>query len=283
MANHRVETAGGGRTTSFGIAALRVFDLSIGQMLWSRRTVFLALVVGAPVALAVLFRVLEATGLGVMRVGNRSISGATIFGLFIWVLYLRFIVPVLGVFYGTSLMADEVEDKTLTYLFTRPIPRGAVLVGKYLAYLVATAFVVLPSVMLVYFLMVPAPALAASFPALLKDLALLAIGLAAYGALFAWIGSQLKYPLVIGLIFAFGWEQAVMLVPGYLRRFTVAYYLQGLVPHAMPQDSALSFLQSVLRDAPSALTCILWLMVILAGFLLLAAWTVGRREYILEQ
>ena len=115
-------------------------------------------------ALAVLFRVLEAMGLGVMRVGSRTVSGSTVFGLFIWLLYLRFIVPVLGVFYGTSLIADEVEDKTITYLFTRPIPRGAVLVGKYLAYLVATAFVVLPSVMLVYFLMVPASALAATFP-----------------------------------------------------------------------------------------------------------------------
>ena len=52
--------------------------------------------------------------------------------------------PVLAVFYGTALMADEVEDKTLTYLFTRPIPRGAVLIGKYLAYLACTILVVLP-------------------------------------------------------------------------------------------------------------------------------------------
>ena len=56
--------------------------------------------------------------------------------MMIWLLYIRFIVPVLGVFYGTSLIADEVDDKTITYLFTRPIPRGAVLLGKYLAYLV---------------------------------------------------------------------------------------------------------------------------------------------------
>ena len=273
----------GPRTTSFGVASLRVLDLSLGQMLWSRRTVFLALVVGAPVALAVLFRVLEAMGLGVMRVGSRTVSGSTVFGLFIWLLYVRFIVPVLGVFYGTSLIADEVEDRTITYLFTRPIPHGAVLAGKYLAYLVATAFVVLPSVMLVYFLMVPASALAATFPSLVTDLALLAIGLAAYGAVFAWIGAQLKYPLLIGLVFAFGWEQAVMLVPGYLRRFTVAYYLQGLVPHAMPQDSTLSFLQSVLRDVPPTLTCLVALAVITAGFLFLAAKTVERREYVLEQ
>ena len=75
--------------------------------------------------------------------------------MMIWVLFLRFIVPVLGVFYGTSLIADEVEDKTITYLFTRPIRRGAVLLGKYLAYLVCTTLVVLPAVMIVYFLLVP--------------------------------------------------------------------------------------------------------------------------------
>ena len=82
-------------------------------------------------------------------------TGPSIFGLMIWLVYLRFAVPILGVFYGSSLMADEIEDKTITYLFTRPIRRGAVLFGKYLAYLVCTIFVVLPSVVLVYLLVVP--------------------------------------------------------------------------------------------------------------------------------
>ena len=45
--------------------------------------------------------------------------------MMIWLLFVRFIVPVLGVFYGTALIADEVEDKTITYLFTRPIPAAA--------------------------------------------------------------------------------------------------------------------------------------------------------------
>ena len=271
---------------SFMTAAARVFDLSVGQMLWSRRTVFLALVVGSPVLLAILLRVIEAAGLGALRVGGaRTLPGATVFGLFIWILYLRFIVPVLGVFYGTSLIADEVDDKTITYLFTRPIERGAVLVGKYLAYLIVTALVVLPSVMIVYFLLVPlgGSALAETFPALVKDLALLGLGLAVYGALFAWIGAQIKHPLVIGLVFALGWEQAILVVPGYLRRFTVAYYLQGLVPHAMPQDSALSMLQSVFRDSPSLVVCLTWLLVFLVGFLYLAARAVSKREYVLEQ
>ena len=89
-----------------------------------------------------------------------------------WFLFLRFIVPILGIFYGTSLIADEVEDKTITYLFTRPIPRSAVLLGKYLAYLASTVLIVLPSVMLVYFLVVPVggASIAATFPNLLRDL-----------------------------------------------------------------------------------------------------------------
>jgi hypothetical protein len=68
------------------------------------------------------------------------VQGPIIFGLMMWGFFIRFSVPVLGVFYGTSLIADEVEDKTITYLFTRPIPRGAILLGKYLAYLVVHDF-----------------------------------------------------------------------------------------------------------------------------------------------
>ena len=109
--------------------------------------------------------------------------------MMIWLLYIRFIVPVLGVFYGTSLIADEVEDKTITYLFTRPIPRGAVLLGKYLAYLVCTSLVVLPSVMIVYFLVVPfARRSAGTFRRCSPTSGMLALGLAVYGAVFALVG-----------------------------------------------------------------------------------------------
>lgn len=269
--------------TSFWTASRRVFDLSLGEMLWSRRTIFMALVVGGPVLLALIVRGLDLFGLTALRINGRAVGSAAAFGMIIWVLFLRFIIPVLGVFYGTALMADEVEDKTLTYLFTRPIPRGAVLVGKYLAYLACTVLVVLPSVMLVYFLVVPPAQVGASFTELLRDLGLLALGLAAYGALFAFVGAFFRRPLVIGLVFAFGWEQVVMALPGYLKQFTLAYYLQALVPHAMPSDGVVSLLQGAFRDSPPAPVAVFWLVAYLAVFLYLAARTVERREYVLEQ
>src|SRR3954471_15376805 len=167
------------KAPAYWTAAVRVFDLSVGEMLWSRRTIFMGLVVGAPVLIALVLRLLDALGAPVFHVNGVTMAGPAIFGLMIWVFYLRFTVPVLGVFYGTSLIADEVEDKTITYLFTRPIPKGAVLIGKYLAYLACTIFVVLPSVVIVYLCIVPLRgSLGGSFLDLLKDLAMLAVGLA---------------------------------------------------------------------------------------------------------
>lgn len=266
----------------FLTAGLRIFDLSLGEMLWSRRTIFMLLVVGAPVVIAAVLRVL--IGLGAPILEHTRMTGPAIFGLMIWVFYLRFTVPVLGVFYGTALMADEVEDKTITYLFTRPIRRGAVLLGKYLAYLGCTVLVVLPSVVLVYLLIVPMQgSLGASFLDLLKDLALLALGLAVYGALFAFIGAKFKRPLLVGLVFIFGWEQAALAFPGYLKQFTVAYYLQALVPHAMPNDNTLSLIQGIFRENPPLATSLFWLAAIWMTCLAAAAWVVERREYVLDQ
>jgi ABC-type transport system involved in multi-copper enzyme maturation permease subunit len=266
-------------------SAWLVFDLSVGLMLWSRRTIFMALVVAVPIAIAVALRLLVALGAPIARVGGTPLGGEAIFGLMVWVFYLRFIVPVLGAFYGTALIADEVEEKTITYLFTRPVRRGAVLLGKYLAYLAATVFVVLPSLALVYLLVVPIDGhLGRAFPAFLTDLAVIGLGLAVYGAFFAFVGAWLKRPLLAGLFFVFGWEQAALAIPGYLRRVTIAWYLQGLVPHAMPAQPALTgLLQDLFRDYPGLGTTLACLAGIWVVSLWLAVRVVERREYVLEQ
>jgi hypothetical protein len=277
------------RAPGFLSSSFRVFDLSLGEMLWSRRTIFMGLVVGAPVLISLFLRLLVGLGLPLFedpRAGGPPIrmTGPAIFGMMIWGMYLRFIVPVLGVFYGTSLIADEVEDKTITYLFTRPIPRGAVLVGKYLAYLACTVCVVLPSIVLVYLLVVPMRgSLGAAFPDLLKDLVLLALGLAVYGAVFAFVGAKFKRPLLVGLVFVFGWEQAALAFPGYLKQFTVMYYLQAIVPHAMPSDGLVTLIQGLFRETPSLPVSLFWLAVIWAVALAWGSRIVSRKEYVLEK
>lgn len=271
------------RKMTFIGASRRVFDLSLGEMLWSRRTIFMALVVAAPIMLALIIRGVEMFGMSALRVNGQRMPGLSIFGGMIWTLYLNFIVSILGVFYGTALMADEVEDKTLTYLFTRPVSRGAVLVGKYLAYLACTILVVLPSVVIVYFLLVPLSQLPSSFPSLVTDLALLALGLAVYGALFAFVGAFFKRPLIIGLVYVFGFQNVALALPGSTKQYTVAYYLNALVPHAMPSDGVTSVFQSMFRETPPLAVCLFWLFAYLGLFLWLATRVVERKEYVLEQ
>ena len=142
----------GGQTPSLVSSAARVFDLSLGQMLWSRRSALLGVLLGGPVLFALAIRIVTtATPLWRFSINGARVGGSALFGIMMWLMYIRFIIPVLGVFYGTSLIADEVEDKTITYLFTRPLRRGSVLIGKYLAYLVCTTLLVLPSIVIAFF------------------------------------------------------------------------------------------------------------------------------------
>ena len=255
--------AASARQAGFWTGTGRVFQLALGQMVRSRRTLFIALIVGGPVLLAVAGRMAGTASVSVTVDGGR-LGGADVFDTILWLLFLRFAVPVLGVWYGTSLIADEVEEKTITYLFVRPIRRGAVLLGKYLAYLACTSVVVLAAAALIYAAFVTRSSLPESD--LARHLGVMALGLAAYGALCALMGAFLKRPLVIGLVFAFGWEQVALLVPGYLRRFTLAYHLEA-----------------VFRQTAGGTSSLFWLVAITSGCLLLATRAVERQEYVLDQ
>src|SRR5256886_13036168 len=93
---------------------------------------------------------------------------------------------------------------------------------------------------------------------------MLIMGLASYGAVFALVGTRLRRPLIVGLVVAFGWEPAVLLFPGYLKRLTVAYCLQALVKHQMPQDSAINMLMLVFHEVPSVASSLVYLAIIVA-------------------
>jgi ABC-2 type transport system permease protein len=272
-------------------SAIRVFDFSLGYMLWSRRSLLLACLVGAPVAMGLALRVASIVhpfGLFTFGRGAAPNVGPLIYAMTIWLIYIRFLVPALGVFYGTSIIADEVDDKTITYLFTRPIPRRAVVFGKYLGYLVCTTLLVLPSALIVYFLLVPiggAGRIGELFPTLMGDLGALAVGLAAYGAVFAYVGARVRRPLVLGLVFAFGWEPVILLIPGYLKRASVAFYLQALVPQALPASAGppgLAAILQVVREQPSLGVGLLGLACIVGIGLWAAGRAVEDREYVLE-
>jgi ABC-type transport system involved in multi-copper enzyme maturation permease subunit len=237
----------------------RIFELVLGQMLWARRTTLMALAATAPILLAIVARVTLSSGTAVLQINGRRIDSEAMFATAISLLYIRFIVPAIGMFYGTSLIADEVEEKTITYLFMRPIPRGSIVLGKYLAYVLCAISVVLPSAAIVFMVMVPFEDMAMLFRTFIGNLGVLALGLVAYGAVFLWTGAMFRRPLVGGLLFVFGWEQLAVVLPGYVGQLTIAHYLQP--------------------DMTSVAT----LLLVTTAAVWLAMRTIERREYLLDR
>jgi ABC-2 type transport system permease protein len=263
------------RPLPFLPAARGVFGLSLEGMIWSRRSLVMAILLGLPVLLALLYRVALAA-----KTAARF-SGFDAYGTLVALYYVRNVLPLAALFYATALVADEVEGKTITYLLTRPIRRPAILAGKFAAYLVTTLCLTLPALVITFFLMVTARGTAgvgAYVPNLFRDMGVLGLTLLAYGALFTLMGVMLRRPMILGLLFLFVWELMANL-PGYMPRLTLTAYLRSLVSYRPPQEGFGEIFGQVL---PAAL-CLEVLGIASALFLAGAAWIFSQREFVLDQ
>ncbi len=264
------------RPVPFAPAARGVFDLALEGMVWSGRSVVMAALLALPVVLAIVYRIVLAAH------PTARLSPLDLYAGLVVFFYLRFALPLTALFYATALIADEVEGKTLTYLLTRPIRRESVLAGKFAAYVVTTLTLALPAVLVTFFVLLTVHGradLGGAVPDLLRDLAVVALALLAYGALFTLLGVLLKRPVIPGLLFIFVWEFFLPSLPGYLPRFTLNAYLRSLVRHRPAQEGLSEIFGQVL---PAALC-----LEVLVGTALVAlaasAWIFSTREYVMDQ
>jgi ABC-2 type transport system permease protein len=253
-------------------AARGVFGLSLEGMLWSRRSALMAVLLGLPALLSLLYR---------FHAGPSRLTGFDLYGLLVAVYYVQNVVPLAALFYATSLVADEVEAKTLTYLLTRPIRRPAILAGKLAAYLATCLTLSLPAVVLSFFILNTAggaAGLGARVPDLLRDCGTIALGFAVYGAFFTLLGVLLRRPMIPGLLFLFVWELAAYL-PGNVPRLTITAYLRSLVSHQPAQEGLAGLFAQTLPAGESLVT----LVALGIGLLAAALAVFSSREYVMEQ
>jgi ABC-2 type transport system permease protein len=264
------------RPLPFATAARAVFDLSLEGMMWSRRTLLMGILVALPVLFAIVYRVVLAT-----QPQAELLPPADLYAVIVALYWIRNVLPLAALFFATSLVADEVEGRTLTYLITRPLTRPSIFVGKFAAYVVTTLSLALPAGVLAFFILLSARGLASVPPAvgdLLRDLGVMALALVAYGAFFALLGVFLKRPVIPGLMFLYGWELMANL-PGYLPRLTLTAWLRSLIHHRPAQEGLAGLFQQVLPSGQALAV----LIGVSAVFLAAAAWIFSTREYVLEQ
>ncbi|MFQ6070402.1 MAG: ABC transporter permease [Candidatus Aminicenantales bacterium] len=251
----------------------KIFSLFFFQGKRSKKTkVFLSISI-FPVLIALAIKFIQSI------TQEFTMPDISIFNNIIIFIYLQFLILILSLFYGTSVCSDEIEGKTLTYLTTRPVPKSAIILGKYGAYTAIIALLVNAGIIL-SFLIININQLAglSNFVVLLRAMGVLTLGLICYTAFFTMIGTFLKKSILFGLVFSFGWENVIQYFPGSTQRFVIVHYLKSLLPQAGGQYS---FLMFRLEPTPPGVAVGV-LILLLAVFLALSCLIFTQKEYILE-
>ncbi len=182
----------------------------------------------------------------------------------IGVLVLAYLAPLLALYFGTGVIREEIEDQTLTYAFTRPVPRAWLYLARYLAAAALVGLAIVPGA-LIAFGLAPARWLAALLAVLV------------YTAIFAALGMLARGATWVGLAFL-AWEHALILVPGFLSRLSLLAYVHGLA--ALPIDAGVL---SPFVDRPGRPLSLAVLALALALALALGALAIERREIVIER
>ncbi len=251
--------------------------LTLDTLFWSKKTVFMALISVLILAMSLMGRlILDYRWIRV------PFTPAQVFGTLMSTAVIHFLVVFVTLFYGTALISEEVEGKTLTYLFVRPIPKPTIMAGKLAALVWISSFLVLPSIFFSYLILYLRPNMVPfleDIGTLAKDMGIVFLALLAYGAFFSLLGAWIKHSILAGLVYAFGWEGVVSYLPGFTRKLTVTHYIQSIFPH----DDTASALAMMIGERTPPMEAILTLLLMTVLFALTACLILREREYVLEQ
>jgi ABC-2 type transport system permease protein len=251
--------------------------LTLDTLFWSKKTIFVALISAIILGLSVTGRLILSYHW--IRV---PVTAPQVFGALMATAVIHFLVVFVTLFYGTALISEEIEGKTLTYLFTRPIPKPVIMIGKYLALVWIAALLILPTIFLSYVILYLGPdmtAFLADGRTLAKDIGIVFLAIMAYGGFFALLGAWLKHPILAGLIYGFGWEAIISYLPGFTRKLTITHYIQSISPHG---DTA-SAIAMLIGERTPPLESVLTLVLMAALFVATASLILREKEYVLEQ
>ncbi len=207
-----------------------------------------------------------------------SQSGAfpTVFAALFQAFLLRSIV-----FFGcmavfANLFRRDILDQTLHYYFLAAIRRELIVIGKYLAGLMAAGVVFTAMTGLAFALFYVPLGLGTAGSGALADgltyMGLTALACVGYGAVFLTIGLFFTNPIVPAVVFL-GWESVNFLLPPVLQRLSVAHYITQMSPVPVPESPF-----AIPAEAVAAPVAVPGLILVSALALALAAWRVRRLE-----
>ncbi len=145
------------------------------------------------------------------------------------IIILSFIMPILAMIHGASLIRNEIDDRSITQVITAPLDRRIAYLGYYLALAVSLSLMMLlvnAAGWLAFFLQKGVDA--DSLGILASMSAISVLGALAYSSLFLAVGALFSKPVYFSLFYAFIWEAFVGSIPGAISHYTVKHFVRSI-------------------------------------------------------
>lgn len=198
-------------------------------------------------------------------------------------LYAMIIIPFLGVYWGSLLLSDEIEGKTLVYIWTRPAGRAPVFLWKFvfmafwLAVLIALS---LTGVYITAHFSGGVSSIQRDILTIVWDVRALTMGALAYASFGLLLAVLLKKPIVVGLLYVCFIDGFVQVLPGFLKRLSLRHYIFVLSTHSKYDQASGGFWQLLGEGAATEDEALFTLALVTLIFLFLTSLLLGRREFL---
>ncbi len=234
--------------------------LTARQVLGRRRTILMVLAAMVPVLVAIVYQLS----------GRREAPGLLV-GQLVDGVIVATLLPLVALVFGTSVIGSEIDDGTIIYLLTKPIPRWWIVIAKLVVSVLVTAIVCVVATLVSGFLVhggtdgageVVAGAIGVAWGALLYSCIAVALSVVTGRA------------LIVGLLYVYIWEGVVAGLFVGTRMFSVRQYALGLagnLDHALRVDYHLDLQGSIL---PAVIVAVVAVAVAIAR---LRAFEIGER------
>ena len=213
-----------------------VLRLSLRQLAGVRRLLIVSLLTLLPVALALAIR---------FGAGDDAETDDVITGV-IDAILVAGILPLVTMALATASFGNELEDKTLSYIMLKPVPRWKIALPKLIApILVAGPLVVISGAAAAYI------GLDSGFKTPLAVGVALLVGVVAYSAVFTWAGLITTRTLSFAIVYVFLWEGVVSTFISGVRYLSVRGYTLAVM-HGLDETGLESISDRVI-EFPAAI------------------------------
>jgi len=190
-------------------------------------------------------------------------------------LVISFFLPLMTMIFGSSIISDEIEDKSITHVLISPLSRSKVYIAYFISLIlisIIATLLIITSGFLAYFGIIGLNLDA--FYIYLNMVSLVLIGSVVYSSLFILISLLIEKTLYFGLFYVFIWEGFVGSLPGKVKLVSVRHYIRSIGKELMDYGSITRY-----GEASSLLSSIQVLSILVMILLILGIFLFRRKEF----